>query len=417
MQVIQLIKREIRFRRTGFALGLIAVAVAVGGLVIARSFLFRHDTQSRRLVAELQERSTSRMDALRNDARVFSKNLGFNILLLPAGQDIGLFYTRDCSTHFFARSEVDRLRKIAPSTLNHLLPILRGRLDWDLYGDEVVVMGVEGEIYIKQPRFQKPIEEAILSGTIHVGHAIAARLNLTPGEKVSLKGIEFKVKRIMEQKGNIDDVSILMDLGDAQLILNQPERIGGILALSCNCVAGDIEPISAEVDRAMPGVQVVEFSVRARARQRARQAINKRTHAEMEDIKGSRMALRQQLAAFTMVSGSLTSTIALLLLVVLAVSNSRERKVEVAMLRALGLRSGRILILFLAKAMIIGLVGGIAGVIIGVLVAQILNGMAGLSALYIIALVLGAALVTTIACAPPAFLAAKRDPAEILNGE
>ena len=67
----------------------------------------------------------------REEARVFTKSLGFNILLLPAAQDPGEFHVRDASRHFFTSEEVRTLGDARLTTLNHLLPVLRQRIRED----------------------------------------------------------------------------------------------------------------------------------------------------------------------------------------------------------------------------------------------------------------------------------------------
>jgi ABC-type lipoprotein release transport system permease subunit len=54
---------------------------------------------------------------------------------------------------------------------------------------------------------------------------------------------------------------------------------------------------------------------------------------------------------------------------VLAVMNVRDRQQEIGIMRALGYGSGRITLLFLGKAIIIGLLGAIIGYILGTVLA------------------------------------------------
>ena len=65
------------------------------------------------------------------------------------------------------------------------------------------------------------------------------------------------------------------------------------------------------------GIQVVDFTSRVRARQQARSAIAKGTEAQLEDIKASRAALRDQVAAF-----------AKLLTVLVSAAGSRRKAME-----------------------------------------------------------------------------------------
>jgi ABC-type lipoprotein release transport system permease subunit len=233
-----------------------------------------------------------------------------------------------------------------------------------------------------------------------------------------LLGETFTVQRVLPQNGNIDDISILMNLADVQRLTGQEQKIGGVLALSCNCAAGDLAPIRAEVARVLAGVQVIEFTVRARARQRARETIARRTREEMADIEAGRGALRRQLARLATVLVAAVTTGCVVLLVVVTVGSVRERRTEVAMLRALGLGADRILLLFLGKAALGGVSGSVAGALIGVAIAGGLAGPgAAVSAAFLSGVIVVTAGVALLAAAVPAWRAAATDPAVILNQE
>lgn len=419
MKAFDLFLCEIRFRPAGFLVGLAAAAAVAGCLVAARGILDSHDRKTDRLVADLEARAQARMDELSEETRIFTKNLGFNILLLPAGQDLGELYGTDRSTRFFPAGQAERLGRAKLETLNHLLPMLRQRLSWPPYGGDIILVGVQGEIYIKSPRNQKPMEESVAPGRVHLGDAIHRKLGVKAGDTIELLGERFTVHRLLPANGNVDDITVLANLGDVQRLLNRQGQISGILALSCDCAAGDLDMIRTEVSRTLPGVQVVEFATRARARDRARTAIAKGTRAEMDDILASRQALRRQLFSFAAILVGVVSVGTLFLLGALAAANARERRPEVAVLRVLGLSTARILLLFLLKAFFTGLAGGILGCLAGVLAARQVGGtgvpavsagfLAGAAALAIAVAVLGSLV--------PAWLASRQDPAEILNKE
>ncbi|MBL7115288.1 MAG: hypothetical protein ISS35_05935 [Kiritimatiellae bacterium] len=418
MRAGHLFIRELRFRRVSVVLAIVAAAAVSACVVGARSFLAAHDAETEKLIAALEERAADRMAQLRDDARVFSKNLGFNILLLPGDQDAGRLYAENRSTAFFTRKQVQALGSAELATLNHLLPMLRHQIHWDQYDGNVILVGIEGEIYIKSPNFQKPIEERVDAGMVHIGNAIHKRLKLQIGAQLEIEGETFTVKRVLPQKGNIDDISLLMNLGDAQRLSGQPGKISGVLALSCNCAAGDLDPIRQELERVVQDVQVVEFSVRAQARQRARSAIGKRTKEEMQDITESRAILRSHVAQFATLLVSLVVVGAAIFLTVLTFASVRERRSEVALLRALGLGSLSIFALMLYKAVLTGLAGGIFGCLVGVLAGRWILGISATATTpFMLSVISATVAIATLASALPALMAARIDPAVILNQE
>jgi len=418
IKIPHLFWRELCFRSGSFALGLLGVAAMAACLTGARAFLEAHDFQTEKLTGALEERSTERMAELNDAARKFSKNLGFNCMLLPPDQNLGDLYANGRSTKFFSDANVDKLVASKPGTLNHLRPILRQRIDWPEQSRDIILVGVRGEVYIKAPRWQKPIEEAIASDKAHLGFALAAELGLTPGGTVTLMGRTFTVEHILPQSGNEDDITMRVSLETAQALLNLPGKASAVLALMCNCANTDPNIVRREIERVIPGVQVVDFTVRARARQTARAAIAEGTDAQLEDIKESRAALRRQVAGFSRVLVGLVTVGTVLLLSVLTLTNARERRGEVAMLRALGVRASGVLSLFMMKALLTGALGSVVGCLIGAMGTRLIAGEgADVSAAYaagVCAATIGIALVASLV---PAARAAAEDPAGILNQE
>lgn len=410
--------RELCFRRGSFVFGLLGVLAVAACLTGSRAFLAAHDFQTEALTGALEERSTERMSQMRDEARKFSKNLGFNCMLLPKGQALGTLYADGRSAIFLNEKEVDTLATARLETINHLRPILRERVRWPEQDRDIVLVGVRGEVYIKAPRWQKPIEEAIAADKAHVGYALAREHGLTPGSTLTVKGRAFMVEHVLPQGGNEDDIAVRVDLDVAQAMLDREDKVSAVLALSCTCADGDPDLIRREVGRFVPGIQVVDFAVRARARIQARTAITAGATAEVNDIKASRSALRRQVAGFSRVLVALVTGGTILLLSVLTLNNARERRGEVAMLRALGVRAREVLGLFVMKALVSGALGGLAGCLLGTLGTRLVVGegarVAAGYAATVFGVTIGIALLATLI---PAARAAAEDPAGILNQE
>ena len=72
---------ELRYRWGGSLLAAAAVAVAVLSVTASLHLLAAFDRQTQTEIHALQQRSQERMDALENEARIFAKSLGFNIMI------------------------------------------------------------------------------------------------------------------------------------------------------------------------------------------------------------------------------------------------------------------------------------------------------------------------------------------------
>ena len=108
---------------------------------------------------------------------------------------------------------------------------------------------------------------------------------------------------------------------------------------------------------------------------------------------------------------------------VLALVNVRQRSVEIGILRAIGLRSGQVFRVFVAKAAVVAAIGamvGLAGGLSVAIFAAVRGSMAAATALSwptIAATAAGAVVVCCLASWAPATLAARQDPAAILAKE
>jgi ABC-type lipoprotein release transport system permease subunit len=418
MTILKLFKQELFYRFTQFLLGSFAVSAVVASVIGTQAFIQAHDYKTKALIVALQERSIQRMIKLRNEARKFSKGLGFNTILLPNGQDLAEFYGQGKSSVFFTDAQVKKLADAKLNTLNHLRPVLREKIYWQKYGAGVIITGVRGEIYIKSPKWQKPIKQAIAKGTLQVGAIIAKTVKLSAGDRVQVKGKTFIVDRIMSPRGNEHDIGLFMNLDDAREILNHPGKTSGILALNCTCAATNVDLVQQELMKIIPEIKVITFTVKAQARLQARSAIGKGTQKELDDIKNSRAKLRNQLAWFAKILLLAITVGTILLLFVMTLNNARERVAEVALLRTLGVSSNNIILLFVCKAIATGLIGGIVGSAIGVVVAKLTVGRTAMVMPNFIGIVIIMAIGISVAAALiPALWAAAQQPAGILNRE
>ena len=113
----------------------------------------------------------------------------------------------------------------------------------------------------------------------------------------------------------------------------------------------------------------------------------------------------------------------------LAFGNVRQRNSEIGILRAIGLSSNQVLAIFLIKAGLIGLIGGVVGTAVGVLIGIQFGGLppsgdtwqrifeTGAVFMTVVLAPLLAPIFSAIASWLPAQMAAGRDPAIVLQAE
>jgi putative ABC transport system permease protein len=452
MSIWRLIRREIAHRKLNFLLALLAVAIGAACLVGAEALLridrdatdailtTKHEQVQKAI--EVREADVAKSGAELEDAiRKHMLGLGFNILILPQDQDLSELHLNGTLTATMPEEYVDRLSNSSIVSIEHLLPSVMKRVHWPERDIDIVLYGTRGEVPFMHRGVKKPLLDAVAPGQIVVGHDVQARLGLKEGDQVTLMGRDFTVSKVHPQRGSTDDVTVWIDLKAAQELLSMQNLVHGILALECQCAGDRITQVREELGKVLPGTQVIERYSQALARAEARNKANAIAVAALDAEKqsGQQLLVREQNArsqlelqhrqtAGTLVPLALIGAAALVGL--LAYLNARQRREEIGLLMALGVRTDQVMLLFLGKAVLVGLIGGLFGVAIGLWVSVNVGNTAGLTPTVQSLISSSTALRTTVAITPivavalaamaswvAALIAARQDPAIVLQGD
>lgn len=426
MTIRELILKEIAHRKLSFAVGLFSVVIAVACLVGAFTLLSAHDLRTERII-ELKEAATrEEMARMEDDYRKIMRRLGYNVLILHKDQDLADLHARGHANKYFPLEWATRLADGKIETLNHLLPVLQQKIVWPERRREIVLTGIHGQVPLLHRRIERsPIMETVPEGKADIGHEIAGGLNLSPGDKLTLMGREFVVNKSFPRRGNQDDNTIWINLKQAQEMLNRPGMINGILALECICTYDSLGKIAEEVEGMLPEAQVFEFSSLVIARAEARGRAAEAHKSAIEQEKANRVALKQAREGFASVLAPLVLIGCMVWIALLTYGNVRERRSEIGILRALGVRSGQIVRVFVGKAVLMGLIGGFLGFGVGLLAGSLwgeqdviaLNPLQLFDARLFAAVLVGSPVLAGLAGWSPALLAADQDPARVLREE
>lgn len=266
MNLWRLVTREILFRKLSFALAVLAVLTAIGCLVAELTLLHRYDLQTAHLVAQKEvetsqrmqevEQSTlermavflretndrmnqmqeetaaylkkreaetaARMKQLEDDYRKIALKLGFNILILPKDQNLSDLFADDFASKYMPEEYAERLAKSGIASINHLLPSLQQKLKWPEQERTIIVIGVRGEVpFLNRANDKKPLLQPVPAGSMVVGHELHRNLKLKPGDKVKLLDKEFTIHQVHPERGNKDDITLWINLKEAQQLLNR----------------------------------------------------------------------------------------------------------------------------------------------------------------------------------------------------
>tara|TARA_B100001105_G_C22373148_1_gene436025 strand:- start:279 stop:1622 length:1344 start_codon:yes stop_codon:yes gene_type:complete len=392
MKLPHLILREIAFRKISFAASLLAVCASACCVVASFELLKDHDLRTEEILKEksLQETGRLKKYTLRlteltrkheDETRKTMKNLGFNILILPRDQNLADLYAEDFASKYMPEEYVKRLANSKIVTVNHLLPSLTQKLTWPEKKRTVILIGVRGEVPLMHKDPKKPLLDAVPKGTVVLGYELHQSLGLKEGDRITLMGEEFKVHKCYKARGNKDDISVWVDLSKAQRMLKKEGKINAILALECNCTADRLPIIRKEIADILPETQVIERGTKATARAEQRMAARrlaedtlatekKRAAETLAASREERGYHKAELESFTATLIPLVLAGCALLIGLLAFLNVRERQAEIGILRAIGLKSSQVYAIFLVKAVFIGVVGSLAGLPLGHLIAS-----------------------------------------------
>ena len=423
MSIWKLVVAEILHRKLNFGLALLSVAVATACLVGAFTLLRAHDLRTDRIIAAKELETQKQMAVMEDDYRKIMKELGFNVLILPGDQDLGDLYTRGYASHYMPEEYAHRLAASDSISVRHLLPSLQQKLEWPERGLTVILAGVRGEMPLLHYANKEPILVAVPPGTMVLGHQLHRTLQLSEGDRVEFLGKSFTVGRCNAERGTKDDITLWIDLGEAQTLLGKEGQINGILALKCHCEGSSLDLLRREISRLLPDTRVVEFASRVTTRAEARDRAARTARESIDAERAHRAQLRLEREELAAVLVSLVLLASALWIGFLSFTNVRERRAEIAILRTLGLGTRPILSTFLLKALAMGLLGALAGYLLGFVVGSSWDEISRadqpelFDPLVLLISAISAPLLSCMASWLPAILASQQDPAMALKEE
>lgn len=436
MTIWSLLVREILHRKLNFALGVLSVVVASGSLVGAVVLLRVYDAHTNRLLEAKQAEVTQQMARLQDDTRKAMLKLGFNVVILPKDQNLNDWYADDFASQYMPEDYVDRLVNAKVVTVRHFLPSLQQKIEWPERQRKIILVGARGEVPNLNKSPVQPLVQPVPPGTITLGYELHRSMGIKEGDQIVLMGRTFTVHACHKERGDKDDITAWIYLAEAQELLNKPGQINAILALECLCVGEEGLPIiRAEIEKILPGTQVIERGSEVIARAEARTKVEQQALASVEQEKQARENLRQVRERFASVLIPVIVTACAISIAVLGFANVRARREEIGILRALGVRSRRILVMFLSRHVLVGALGGAMGFAAGMLSAGYFgaarDGVRSAGPLtelrtidpgfawagLLVICVAGAAVLAVIAGWIPTMVATRQDPADILRND
>ena len=464
MKTIRLLLAEIGYRKLNFTLSLFSVTVAVLLFVAGPMLVDGYQRETGRQVAEWQDRvveseeSVAQMETgmaavetkteeelalLEKQTKRLMRDMGFNLMIVHRDTNMNDFWAADFAALDMPQEYVERLAADQRLTMvTHLVATLQQRITWN--DRKVLLVGYLPETTQSHMRRKAPMGYNIEPGTVLLGHELG--VGHEAGETIDLLDTEFTIARILPEKGSKEDVTIAMHLGDAQSVLEKPQRINQILALGCHCTGSNLPDIREQLGEVLPDTRITEFRsiALARAEQRDlvvakqtmiltgmgenlrhRQEILKQRKEILANMEDSRAKVQRLMETLADVITPLVVLASAVWVGLLALVNVRERRTEIGILRAIGKGSGMIASLLLGKAVLLGALGASIGLFLGVWTARglgiyALNLAAGhfhVDSKVLLAALIGAPLLSAVASYLPTLSALTQDPAVVLRDQ
>ncbi len=248
----------------------------------------------------------------------------------------------------------------------------------------------------KETLVRKRVIENLESDEVLVGSDIARKLKLQEGHEIAMLDSSFKVSAVLPQTGTVDDSRIFAHLHTVQDLTGKGAVVNAIEVVGC------CEQISkgliAKINNLIPDAKVITISQIVDTQVRTNQLMKSLSTLFLVIIIGIGGA-------------SIANDM---------YNNVYERKREIGTLVALGASSSTVLKVFLLKALVLGIIGGIGGYLLGTILAIILGPLvAGVPVLplwhlFPLSLTLSIAM-TLIASYFPARYATRLDPSIVLQ--
>lgn len=201
----------------------------------------------------------------------------------------------------------------------------------------------------KETRIRNKVIETLGLQDVLVGVDVAAVLGTKKGDSVELKGETFSVVEVLPETGTVDDSRIFAHLHTVQRLWEKGEVV------NCIEIVGCCKEISAglgdDIGKVLPDTRVITI---------------KQLVQRQQNIGHMMEGLSLILLGLVVVVGG--AGIANYLY-----ANVFERRREIGTLMALGAESFLVLRIFLLKALLLGLSGGIGGFLAGSILALILG--------------------------------------------
>ncbi len=399
-----IVLKEINRRKGRLISGLLAITLGIAVIIAIQSIT----SVSRQVVAK-------KLDLL-----------GANIMVLPQGATVDDYYSADVDAPTFPEEYVERIATSMIPGVDNMSPKLSRRIE--IKGSSVILTGIlpanelaskpiwqasglmgaelalacapsekkESSLTETDLKAQRKTVDSLGIDEVWIGSLVAERLRLGTGSTVPIAGRTFTITHVLPETGTIDDNRVFAHLYAAQELLGIQGQVSNIEIMGCCSEISD--GLLGKLRNILPNTRITTIG-----------------HIVNTQIE----------------TNTLMAKVSLVLLVIIILvgsfsignymwANVEERRREIGTLITIGWGRRHIYWLFLAKAIILGLAGGILGYVTGTVAAVILGPyLAGLEVAPVLGYLWWSVVVAVVIALAgswyPTFRATRIDPSVIMQ--
>lgn len=424
LSITGLARKEIRHRPLNFMTAVLVVCVAVAVVVGTYGSLGLQKVRTGDLLARKQQETVEYTNRLLQTYKRIAHKMGHNVLVLPEGTTKGEFFGEGIVRGSMPENDFANLLKSDLSSVSHIQPVLREKRVWPETNRTVIFRGIGREVILGEGDDVQPVGPRVQPGTVLLGYELHWGPEIRPGDRIRIMGRSFVVGECLSQRGSKEDIEIVMQLDEAQSILDREGRINAIEISADVMPLEKLAAVRAGITRTVPNVTVLELSNKIMTQVKSLRTAAKTAGEALEREKEARLAGIRKHSLFALAVSSSVAVGAAIIVGILALVNVRDRRGEIGVLRALGVDKNAVFKLFVVRAVVAGVAGGIVGVLIGMAATGLFSSSGGnsiktLSYMYPVLLLAPVAtpLLAIVAVFFPARSASLQDPAVTLSVE
>lgn len=228
LNTVCLLVKELKANKSSAFINILVIVTGIC-LVITTGIILNDDYhRSEKTYRDKIDQTTATMNEMTQDYQRFIRILGHTSKIISIDQNKSNLLHTGYAEKEFSESLMDSLvGKV--QLLDRLCPVLRKRLTLPAYNRTVFITGVGEE------KSRSSHNSALLpmpkAGTVILGYEVHKPNKLKSGDYFSITDKKFVVAECLDTKGSREDISIFLNLSDAQDLFGSKNRINEILAV------------------------------------------------------------------------------------------------------------------------------------------------------------------------------------------